>query len=125
MLLIAAILPQYSLKKLLALAAELGMAALVEVHDEAELSVALKCDAKIIGVNSRDLRTLRCDLDQAGELIRRIPADRIVVAESGIHSISDLRSLPKNVSAVLIGTALMEAQRPEDAIQALGWKPCR
>ncbi len=110
-LLIVAILNPGLLAELLALARTLGLECLVEVHDERELERALAAEAQIIGINNRDLRTFEVDLALTERLRPLIPADRVVVAESGVHSRADaerLRAL--GVDAVLIGEALVTAE---------------
>jgi indole-3-glycerol phosphate synthase len=107
-LLIVAILPPAQLKELLFLAHQLGLKALVEVHNEAELGAALRTEARIIGINNRNLDTLDVDLNTTRRLRAFIPPDRIVVSESGIRTrtdVEDLRHL--RVDAVLVGQALM------------------
>ena len=109
-LLIVAILRPEELEALLRLSHRLGMDCLVEVHDEAELKIALKSRAKIIGINNRDLKTFKVDLTTTQRLRPLIPPDRIVVSESGIKSRSDMEKLKEwDVDAVLIGESLMSA----------------
>jgi indole-3-glycerol phosphate synthase len=85
----------------------------VEVHTEAELAAALDCGALLIGVNSRNLDTFALDIGAAWELMGRIPADRIVVAESGMTTEADVRRAgAAGADAVLIGTALSAAADP-------------
>ncbi len=109
-LLIVAILTPKKLKELLGLSHELGMSCLAEVHNEAELEIALKSGARIIGINNRDLTTLTVDLTITERLRPLIPKDRTVVSESGIKDRSDMRKLQKwGVDAVLIGESLMSA----------------
>ena len=124
-LLMASLLPRDELAKLRVLAAELGMAALVEVHDEAELDAALWADARIVGINSRDLRTLDVDLARIEALADRIPDGIVRVGESGVHACGDVTRLRGRVDALLIGTELMIAEDPAARIEALGWSPCR
>ncbi|MGH7559413.1 MAG: bifunctional indole-3-glycerol-phosphate synthase TrpC/phosphoribosylanthranilate isomerase TrpF [Gemmatimonadales bacterium] len=102
-----------------ALAERLGMAVLTEVHDEQQLDRALGLEAGIIGVNSRNLRTLAIDPDTVGRLAPRIPADRLVVAESGIRSRADIERLRPHADAVLIGTALMREPDLDAAVRQL------
>ena len=112
-LLIAAILEPRQLAELLALARTLGLECLVEVHDEQELERALAADAQIIGINNRDLRTFEVDLAVSERLRPLIPEDRVVVAESGIHTRADVQRLRAlGVNAVLIGEALVTAEDP-------------
>ena len=125
LLLMASLLTPASLSELLVVAQDLGLQALVEVHDERELDEALEAGARVIGVNSRDLTTLEIDLPRAHGLLSTIPADRVVVAESGLTTREAVEALPDNVNAVLIGTAFMSAPDPVAAIQALGFARCR
>ena len=115
-LLIAAALPDDGLlRELFALAVELGMDVLAEVHDEAELerALALGDDLELIGVNNRDLATFETSLDTSLRLAPGVPDGKIVVAESGIHSADDLRRLRRgSIHACLIGEALMTADDP-------------
>jgi len=109
-LLIVAIITPQKLKELLRLSHELGMSCLAEVHNKAELEIALKSGARIIGINNRDLTTLTVDLTTTERLRPLIPKDRTVVSESGIKDRSDMRKLQKwGVDAVLIGESLMSA----------------
>jgi len=110
LLLIVAILTPGRLEELLGLSRELGMSCLVEVHNEAELEIALKSGARIIGINNRDLNTFTVDLATTQRLRPLIPPDRIVVSESGIKDSSDMEKLKSwGVDAVLIGESLMSA----------------
>ncbi|HZA97495.1 MAG TPA: indole-3-glycerol phosphate synthase TrpC [Gemmatimonadales bacterium] len=118
-LLIVRVLGRSRLTALLRCAAELGLDALVEVHTEAELGVALDTNAGIVGINSRDLDTLTIDVERAWALIGRIPSDRVAVAESGIFGQSDVvRAAQAGADAVLIGTALSTAQSPETLLRS-------
>ncbi len=109
-LLIVAILAPSQLAELLALGRELGMSCLVEVHDAAELQTALAADAAVIGINNRDLRTFQTDLAVTEGLAPRIPKDKVIVSESGIHTAEHLRRLGRlGVNAVLVGEALVTA----------------
>lgn len=120
MLLIAAILEQDSLMELLAMVHSFGMACLVEVHDEEELVRVLETEARIIGINNRDLRTFQVSLDTTLRLRPRVPSDRLVVSESGIQEKSDLRFLASAaVDAVLVGTSLMRAEDPGAKLREL------
>lgn len=110
LLLIAAILGENQLREYHDLAAALGLASLVEVHDRRELEMALDTGAEIIGINNRDLQTFRTDIGTSLALAPLIPADRIVVSESGIHSRQEIEILlPAGVRAFLIGEALVAA----------------
>jgi indole-3-glycerol phosphate synthase len=115
-LLIVAILTPQKLSELLHLSHQLGMMSLVEIHNATELDIAVKSEAKIIGVNNRDLTTFKVDLNTTAGLRPMIPPDRIVVSESGIKSRDDLKKLREwGVDAALIGEALMTA--PDIAIK--------
>lgn len=112
-LLIAAALSDAELKKLVAAGREMGLDVLCEVHDEAELARALDAGCDIIGVNSRDLRTFQVDLNTAIRLGPQLPASVLRVAESGIHSGANLRTLhAAGYDAFLIGESLMKAESP-------------
>jgi indole-3-glycerol phosphate synthase len=109
-LLIVAILTLQKLTELLQLSHQLGMMSLVEVHNKYELDIALKSEAKIIGINNRDLTTFKVDLNTTARLRPMIPPDRIVVSESGIKTREDLKKLKGwGINAALIGEALMTA----------------
>jgi len=107
-LIIMAALDDVRAGELAAAAREWGMDALVEVHDRAELDRALRLDAPLIGVNNRDLKTLAVDLATTEELAPHVPADRLLVAESGLHTPADLtRMSAVGARAFLIGESLM------------------
>ena len=109
-LLIAAILEDNRLESLLALARELGMQCLVEVHNTNELNRVLQGSARIIGINNRDLRTFGVDIHTTERLRSLIPPDRIVVSESGISRREDIDRLREwGINAALIGEALVTA----------------
>jgi indole-3-glycerol phosphate synthase len=108
LLLIAAILPADLLAASLALTHELGMQALVEVHNEVEAEIALNSGARIIGINNRDLRTFAVDLQTTARLRQLIPPDRLVVSESGIKNRADVENLSKlGINAILVGESLL------------------
>jgi len=110
LLLIVAILTSESLSTLLGLSQELGMDALVEVHNKVELEMALDCRARIIGINNRDLKTFSIDITTTQHLRPLIPLDRITVSESGIKTRDDIKRMKEwRVDAVLVGEALMSA----------------
>ena len=120
-LLIAAILDDVQLKDFYQLSAELGLDALVEVHDEAEMERALKLDARIIGVNNRNLKDFSIELATTKRLGGMVPQEKILVAESGVVSDDDVRFLKEcGVDAFLIGRAFMEAEHPKEV--AARWK---
>jgi indole-3-glycerol phosphate synthase len=119
-LLIAEILPGHRLKVLFHQAIELGLHVLVELHDSDQLTRVIDCGAMLIGINNRDLRTFQTSLDHTLELLPQIPADRIVISESGIKSNADLRTLEAaGVKAVLVGESLMRATDIGAALDAL------
>jgi indole-3-glycerol phosphate synthase len=119
-LLIAALLDTAMLKDLRMEAERLGMEALVEVHDEAELKRALEAGATLIGVNSRDLRTFQVSLDVPLRLARMMPEEVLPVAESGIRTAEDLRRLAAaGYRAFLIGEQLMRAPSPGAALSEM------
>jgi indole-3-glycerol phosphate synthase len=120
LLLLAAVLDTNLLVSLLSTARSLGMACLVEVHDEDELTRVLATDARIIGINNRDLRTFEVKLETTLRLRPLVPRDRLVVSESGIHEHADLETLAAvGVDAVLVGTSLMRAADPEQKLREL------
>lgn len=109
-LLIAAILTEAQLREYRELAASLGLAALVEVHDRAELERGLAAGAEIVGVNNRDLRTFVTDIRTSMELAAVIPKERIAVSESGIRTREEIETLSKaGIRAFLIGETLITA----------------
>jgi indole-3-glycerol phosphate synthase len=119
-LLIAACLSTAEMKALEAVAHGLGMAVLVEVHDAGELDAALGLRTPLVGVNNRDLRTFETRLETTLGLLERMPAERIVVAESGIASPADVARLrSRGVNAFLVGEAFMRAPDPGRALRAL------
>lgn len=112
-LLIVACLDDDKLHELNTLAHELGMDVLVEVHDEQELERALQLPNKLIGINNRNLRTFETSLDTTLSMLEKIPADRLVVTESGIHTAEDVRLMrDNNVNAFLVGEAFMREDDP-------------
>jgi indole-3-glycerol phosphate synthase len=108
LLLIVAILSPAQLSELLQLSQQLGMMNLVEVHNAAELEIALNSGAAVIGINNRDLNTFKVDLKTTSKLRPLIPAGRLVVSESGIKTRKDMQQLQEwGINAALIGEALM------------------
>ena len=106
--------------ELLERADDLGLAALVEVHDESELAIALEARARIIGINNRDLKTMRVDLATTEKLAPSIPPDVLCVAESGIAAPADIERLRRaGAGAFLIGSSLMSAADPTAALAEL------
>ncbi|MEC5212899.1 indole-3-glycerol phosphate synthase [Polaromonas sp. CG_9.5] len=119
-LLIAACLDDAQLKTLEALAMSLDMAVLVEVHDEAELARALKLKTPLIGINNRNLNTFDVSLDVTLSLMGKVPADRLLVTESGIMSPQDVKRLrDAKINAFLVGEAFMRADEPGEALAEL------
>jgi indole-3-glycerol phosphate synthase len=119
-LLIVAVLSEPQLRELISLGRELGMEPLVEVHTQTELDRALSADARILGVNNRDLKTLTVRQEASLELIERIPNHCIAVSESGLGSHDDLLRLHKaGFDAFLIGEHLMLASDPGAALTKL------
>ena len=119
-LLIAACLSDAELHAMLAAAADLGMASIVEAHADGDLDRALATDAAVIGVNARDLETLEIDVGRALALLLRIPAGRVRVMESGISRRADVEeAAAAGASAILVGEALMRAGDPVEKLREL------
>ncbi|SEN18100.1 indole-3-glycerol phosphate synthase TrpC [Nitrosomonas marina] len=101
------------MSKLEALAHELGMSVLVEVHNDEELSLALQLRTPLVGINNRNLRTFETHLNTTLKLLAQIPNDRVIVTESGIHTPDDVALMRQhNVNAFLVGEAFMRADDP-------------
>ena len=110
--------------RLLAFARDLGMDALVEAHDAAELQRAMALDAPIIGINARDLTTFDIDRRAQLELVARAPKDRIVIAESGVHTRAQGAAAElAGADAILVGSALMRAGDPQAKLRELLSRP--
>jgi indole-3-glycerol phosphate synthase len=119
-LLIAACLDDAQMKDMEAIALGLDMAVLVEVHDQAELERALRLKTPLIGINNRNLKTFEVSLDTTLALRSQVPAERILVTESGIHTRDDvLRMGAAGVNAFLVGEAFMRVPEPGEALEAL------
>lgn len=119
-LLIVAALSDAQLRELSAAAAEYGLDVLVEVHDRAELERALELPTRLVGINNRNLRDFSTRLETTLELLDVVPADRVVVTESAIHTRDDVaRMRAAGVSAFLIGEAFMRADDPGAALRQL------
>ena len=119
-LLIAAILEDGELSSLLGLATRLGMSVVVEVHSDAELQRALDADAPIIGLNNRDLTTMKTDRATTARLRPRIPAGHLVISESGIDRRADIEELERlSVDAALVGESLLRATDLDSKVREL------
>jgi indole-3-glycerol phosphate synthase len=119
-LLIAAAVSPSELQALVRAAADLGLAALVETHSEEDLERALATEARIVGVNARDLESLEVDEGRALALARTVPQDRLLVFESGVARRRQVeRAVLAGASAVLVGEALMRARNPGAKLRQL------
>jgi indole-3-glycerol phosphate synthase/phosphoribosylanthranilate isomerase len=120
-LVMLSILEDHEARAMIEEARRLGMDALVEAHDEDEVRRAVALGALLIGINNRDLRTLEVDLATTERLAGLVPADRVLVAESGIGSRADVERLACHADAFLVGSSLMKAPRPAQAARALAF----
>jgi indole-3-glycerol phosphate synthase len=119
-LLITSCLDDAELHVMLDAARDLGMEPLLETHSDEDLDRALATDAEIVGVNARDLETLRVDTDAALARLRRIPSDRVAVLESGVSTRGHVvAAVDAGASAILVGEALMRAHDPGAAVRHL------
>jgi indole-3-glycerol phosphate synthase len=119
-LLIAALLDEPALRRFREMAAQYGMAALVEVHDREELDRTLASGAEIVGVNNRNLHTFEVTLETSLRLAEKIPSAVVKVTESGIHSSADVKRLrDAGFHAFLVGEHLMESADPAAALREL------
>jgi indole-3-glycerol phosphate synthase len=119
-LLIAGILSDVQLREYTSLAQSLGLSVVCEVHYQRELASALASDAKIIGINNRDLTTFSVDIRTSIRLAASIPADRIIVSESGIRTRQDIETLMKaGINAFLIGETLMQSANMAQTLREL------
>jgi indole-3-glycerol phosphate synthase len=115
-----AALSRSDLGRLAGLAGELGLDALFEVHDEPELDAAIDVDARLVGVNQRDLITFEVDTRRAERVVAVMPPEVVRVAESGITGPTDARRLADaGFDAVLVGESLVRSTDPRDAVAAL------
>jgi indole-3-glycerol phosphate synthase len=118
-LLISELLGQ-TLPQFIDLARELGMEALVEVANEEQVKLAVSAGAELIGINNRDLRSMRVDIGRTKRLAPLVPEDVVLISESGIRTPSDVEAVLKaGADAVLIGTALMRSRDIEQKVRAL------
>ena len=121
-LLIVAVLGEAT-ERMIRTAAEYGMEALVEGHDEAEMELSVRSGAAIIGINNRDLATLRVDLDTSRRLLPLAPRDAVKVVESGISSPGDVREFcGLGADAFLVGETLVRSGDPEEAVRKMTGK---
>jgi len=119
-LLIAAMLQEGELRSLASLARELGMAALIEVHDAPELTLAKKVDAELIGINNRDLHSFKTDIATTEMLLASYRGDAFIVSESGIETAADINRLhAAGARGFLIGESLLRGGAPRDALATL------
>jgi indole-3-glycerol phosphate synthase len=119
-LLIAACLDDAQMADFEAIARSLDMAVLVEVHDGAELDRALQLKTPLVGINNRNLRTFEVSLQTTLDLQKHVPADRLLVTESGILSPADVKTMrDAGVNAFLVGEAFMRAKEPGEALAKL------
>lgn len=119
-LLIVSALSADKIRELSQVAADLSLDVLVEVHDEAELDIALDCDFRLIGVNNRNLHTFETDLGTTLRLAERVPADRLLVTESGIATSADVKTMTdQGIFGFLVGETLMRQPDPREAYRAL------
>ena len=119
-LLIVAVLTDEQMSTLYSLARDLGMDVLIEVHDEEELQRSLPLGADLVGINNRNLRTFETSLNTTIDLLSQIPKNRIVVTESGIHSVDNIKLMRDHqVNAFLVGEAFMRADEPGTELKKL------
>lgn len=119
-LLIVGAAPEAELQSMCGLARSLGMDVLAECHDAPQLEAALRLDTPLIGINNRDLRTFATRLETTLGLLESVPADRLVVTESGIATPDDVKlMISRGVSAYLVGGAFMAAEDPGQALASL------
>ena len=115
-----ACLDDVQMKSLEALAMSLDMAVLVEVHDRAELERALQLKTPLLGINNRNLKTFEVSLDATLGMLKDVPADRLLVTESGITTAADVQRMrTAGVQAFLVGEAFMRADDPGQALAQL------
>ena len=119
-LLIVSALSESQLNRLHEVALSLGMDVLIEVHDAAELNLALKLDNPMVGINNRNLHSFEVSLNNTYQLLEQIPEGRIVITESGIHSREDVAAMrQQDVHAFLVGEAFMRSEEPGDRLSEM------
>ncbi len=119
-LLICSILTEAQIKEYIAICDELGMSALVEAHDEKEVAMAVRCGARLIGVNNRNLKDFTVDTSNSRRMREFVPDDIIFVSESGVKNAEDIALLRKSgTNAVLIGETLMKAEDKTEKLKEL------
>jgi len=119
-LLIAACLNDAQMAEMEAVARSLDMAVLVEVHDRTELDRALKLKTRLVGINNRNLKTFEVSLQTTLDMLPAVPADRLLITESGILSADDVKRMREaHVNAFLVGEAFMRAAEPGEALAKL------
>jgi indole-3-glycerol phosphate synthase len=119
-LLIVAALADAQMRELTQAATEVGLDVLVEVHDRAELERALELPIRMIGINNRDLHSFETRLATTLDLLPHIPADRLVITESGIHTAADVALMrTADVQGFLVGEVFMRAEEPGEKLREL------
>ncbi len=118
-LLIVSILSDHQIKKFMEIAKKYNMGCIVEVHTEEELSRALSCNAEIIGINNRNLDTLKIGAETTLKLAEKIPKSKIIISESGISSKDYVEKIKNKVNAILVGSHFMNSENVEKEIIAL------
>ncbi len=110
--------PQSSLNKLMKAAHELQLEVLLEVHNENEFQDALSSSAEIIGVNNRNLRTLKIDLDTTARILTNSKStQKTIISESGLETADDIRRIKSSVDGFLIGSSIMLSENPESKVR--------
>lgn len=117
-LLIARILAKEEMERFINLAKEYNVDCLVEVHDEKDIK-KLPANVEIIGINNRNLDTLKVNLNTTLRLLKKLPKDKIIVAESGYSTHKDIQEIKDKVNAVLIGTSILQAENTKEKIEEL------
>ena len=124
-LLIAALLKKEQIQSFLEITKSLKMLALCEVHNKEELRKVLQTSAQIIGINNRNLDTFQIDLKTTENLVPFIPKTKLIISESGFHTSEDLKTLPKRVHGILVGTALMRSENIQRKLMELKGQRCK